>query len=114
MLFVEQERPQPPQLVAVVLRFDSQPFVCLLLSQSPNPALQAPVHRPPAHAVVVMLLFEQTTPQPPQFVVDVAVATSQPFVCLFPSQSAKPAVHAPAHTPFTQAAVTLFVEQTMP
>src|SRR5579883_1008055 len=86
MLLFEQTMPQPPQLLVVVIAV-SQPSVCLLLLQSPNPELQVPLHTPPEpHVTVAMLLLEHTSPQPPQLLVVVS-AVSQPSVCLLLLQS---------------------------
>src|SRR5437879_5793333 len=51
-LLLEQARPQPPQLAALVAVLTSQPF-CGLPSQSANPALhEEMVHRPAVHCGV--------------------------------------------------------------
>src|SRR5438876_948084 len=62
-----------------------------------------------------MLLLEQTAAQPPQLFLSLVVLTSQPSVCLLPSQSAKPEAHVPLQAPLTHATDDrLFVEQTIP
>lgn len=59
-----QALPHEPQLVAVVLRFVSQPFVGSP-SQSPNPAAQAGTHAPAVQATVPWG-FTQALPHAPQ------------------------------------------------
>ena len=93
--------PQPPQLLASVPVFCSQPLFGLP-SQSVKPLEQLGAHSSPTHAVVPFM-FVHTTPQPPQFEV-VFSGTSQPFAAER-SQSAKPelqpvSTHAPPwHVP---------------
>jgi hypothetical protein len=87
-LFDEHDAPHAPQLAVLEAMFVSQPFVCLLPSQSANPAAHVPLHVPLVQARVAMLLGEQVLPQTPQLLTSVPVAVSQPFVCLLPSQSA--------------------------
>src|SRR5579883_1169597 len=112
---VEQTLPQPPQLLLSVLVFTSQPLVCLLLSQSAKPGLQAPLHPPEEQVGVMMLLFEQSVPQAPQLFGSVVRLTSQPSVSLLPLQSAKPALQAPLQVPPPQLGVAmLFFEQARP
>src|SRR5579883_1685929 len=113
MWFAEQARPQPPQLLVVVSAV-SQPSVCLLLLQSPKPALQAPLHTSFVQSGVAMLLFEQTSPHPPQLAT-VVIAVSHPSVCLLPLQSAKPALQAPVQTPLVHTGVAMLLfEHTTP
>jgi hypothetical protein len=106
-------RPQPPQFVTDVLVFTSQPFA-VPPSQFPNPGLQlANVHAPFEHAGVA-LANEHALPHVPQFVTDVFVFTSQPFVEL-PSQSAIGAMQLERmHTPPTQVALAPGNMQTLP
>src|SRR5579883_1685379 len=114
-LLVGQTFAQAPQLFLSVLRFTSQPLVSLLLSQSANPVLQAPLHTPIEHVGVMMLLFEQSPWQVPQCAGSVLRFTSQPSTCLLPLQSAKPGLQAPAHTPLTHTTVAMLLpEQTTP
>jgi hypothetical protein len=62
-----------------------------------------------------MWLFEQTTPQPPQLLVLLAMLTSQPSVCLLLLQSRKPPAQIPLQTPPLHSGVgTWLVEQTVP
>jgi hypothetical protein len=90
--------PQPPQFVALVAVFTSQPFAALL-SQFANPALQEPTpHTPAEHPGVPFATAAQNRPQAPQFVTLVKVFVSQPFATL-PSQLANGALQEPiAHT----------------
>jgi hypothetical protein len=99
MLFVEQGIAQAPQLLRSVIGFDSQPSFCLSPLQSNHPASHAPLQAPSVQVGVVMWLFEQTRPQPPQFATLLEVGVSQPSVCLFMLQSAQPVAQAPLHTP---------------
>jgi hypothetical protein len=85
--FGEHTVPQAPQLLGLFARFDSHPSVCLFELQSPNPALQVPLHVP-LHVTVVMLLAEHAFPQPPQLFVSVFVLDSHPLNSLLLSQSA--------------------------
>jgi hypothetical protein len=113
MLFAEQTVPQPPQLFGSVDVVISQPSLCLLVSQSAVPAMQFPLHTPPPHVRVAMLLFEQTVPHPPQLFGSVPVAISHPFVFLLASQSVKPAVQVPLQTPppHVRVAMLLFEQE---
>src|SRR5579883_908325 len=88
MLLFEHTRPQLPQLVGSPATLVSQPLLCLLLSQSAKPALQAPLHAPIAQVGAAMFSFEQTVPQVPQLAGSVFRLTSQPSVSLLPLQSA--------------------------
>src|SRR5262245_45698052 len=74
MWLLEQTRPHAPQLAALALVLSSQPSLCLLLLQSEKPALQAPLHMPPAQ-LRVMLLLEQTVPHAPQLSTSVMGST---------------------------------------
>jgi hypothetical protein len=113
--FDEHTMPQPPQFAGSVADDTSQPFVSLLASQFAKPAAHAPVHTPPVHVGAGTLLLEHVSLQAPQFVAEPKMSCSQPFVCLLPSQSANPELHAPVQTPPVQVrAETLFVEQTTP
>jgi hypothetical protein len=86
MLLLEQAMPQPPQFAGPVLVEISQPFVSLLLSQSPNPGLQVPLHVPPAQVGVAMLLLEQAMPQPPQLFGSELGSVQAPAQQTFPLQ----------------------------
>jgi hypothetical protein len=97
-----QAVPQAPQLVTVVFRFVSQPFVGFE-SQLPKPALQVPSVHVPVAQLSVALARSHTTPQPPQFV-RLVVAFSQPLFGL-PSQFAKPVAHVGTQAPPVQVVV---------
>ena len=87
MFVAEHPTPQPPQLI-VVVRDVSQPFVCLLPSQSPKPALQPPLQTPTEQVGVAMFCDEHIRPQPPQLVTSLPeTSVSQPSDCLLPLQS---------------------------
>jgi hypothetical protein len=76
-----------------------------------TPPVRQPIQAPPTHP----MLPPQTLPHDPQLVALVLVSTSQPFVRLFMSQSAKPAAHAPSHTPPPQVTVGMLLpEQGVP
>jgi hypothetical protein len=108
-------RPQYPQLLGSVLRFVSQPFVRMFMSQSPQPAVHVPMQFPPVQTGKSTWFVEQGRPQPPQLFGSLVVFVSQPFVCLFPSQSPQPAAHAPVQIPEVQVReITWFDEQTRP
>ena len=87
MLLGEQTLLHAPQFEASAPVLTSQPFACLLPSQSVKPAAQMPLQTPPEHVRVAMPALEQTTPQPPQLSGSLELADSQPFVCLSASQS---------------------------
>src|SRR5436190_652590 len=96
MWFDEQVKPQPPQLPgSVPVIWISQPFV---------------------QVGFVMLLFEQMMLQPPQWFRSLPVCVSQPFVCLFPSQSPQAFRHWPLQTPAALQVIVdmLFAEQASP
>jgi len=115
MLLVEHWTLQPPQLFGSVDAITSHPFVCLFMSQSRAPLTHMPLHTPPAHVRVAMLLLEQLTLHPPQLFGSVAVSFSQPSVSLSALQSLVPLAHAPLQMPPAHVGVgTLFVEQTLP
>src|SRR5437773_1881539 len=99
MWLFEHTRAQAPQLSLSVLRLISQPSESLSALQSAKPEEQAPEHLLATQVTVAMLLPEQAWPQPPQLPTLVVVSTSQPSLCLFMLQSAKPAVQAPVHAP---------------
>jgi hypothetical protein len=91
---------QPPQWLASVCRFVSQPFAGLP-SQSPKPGLQAIVQEPMAQEGVPFVVL-QALPHAPQFVALAARFVSQPLAGL-PSQSAYVPVHdTTAHAPALQ------------
>jgi hypothetical protein len=78
-----QERPQPPQLVRLLLVSVSQPLPLM-----PSQSLKLPVHtgtQAPPTQDVLPWAFEQTFPQAPQLAVLVVRFVSQPFAA-FPSQ----------------------------
>jgi hypothetical protein len=105
-----QTRPHAPQF-DVVFKRTSQPFAGLL-SQSPQPALQAAIaHVPPAQ---VELAFgrSHTAPQTPQLD-DEFKFVSHPFAGL-PSQSPKPALQVPTwHAPLMHAALPFWMTQSV-
>ena len=114
-LLLEQRMPQPPQFAVSVLEVTSQPSVFLLPLQSRKPGLQAPLQVPAPQVGELMWAFEQVTPQPPQFAGLLCVFTSQPFVVLLLSQSAKPVLQAPPQAPAVQVAVVMLaLEQRRP
>ncbi len=88
--------PQSVPQVVVAFRFVSQPLVRLSVSQSAKPELHVPVHAPPEHARV-MLLVEHAMPQAPHAVAVVFVSVSQPSVWRFALQFARPAAQVPLH-----------------
>jgi hypothetical protein len=78
--------PHAPQLRTSAPTSVSQPLVARP-SQSPKPAAQEATAQRPAAQVIVAFVPVQRTPHAPQFVMLVAVATSQPLVHV-PSQLA--------------------------
>jgi hypothetical protein len=107
--------PQAPQFVSLVVRFVSQPSVCLLLLQSANPAVHTPLQTPAPQVRVAMLFAEQTAPHAPQLFGSVLRLTSQPSVSLLSLQSANPALHPPLHLKLLQLGVEMwFAEQVLP
>src|SRR5207245_2952164 len=107
--------PQPPQFAAPLATSVSQPSVSLLLLQSAEPGLQAPLQTPAAHVGLATLLVEHAWPQPPQLILSAARAVSQPSVSLLPLQSAKPAAQAPVQAPPVQATEAMWLfEQANP
>jgi hypothetical protein len=103
---VGQARPHMPQFWTLLAVATSQPLAALP-SQLAKPAAQvATAHAPAAH-VAAPLGAAHVRPHIPQFAALVRVSTSQPLPGL-PSQSAKPALHAPiAHAPAAQVAAAL-------
>src|SRR5437899_2362317 len=99
MLLFEQMVPQPPQLRAPPAMSVSQPFACLLPSQSAKPGSQAPLQLPAPHVGLAMFCDEQMVPQAPQLIGSVVRVTSQPSTCLLPLQSAVLDAQAPLHRP---------------
>ena len=90
-------RPHAPQWAGVLAVFTSQP-----LDGSSSQLAKAPLHMviwqdPPRHTSAA-LASAQARPQPPQWVIEVRVSTSQPLAAL-PSQLAKPAAQAPIRHP---------------
>jgi hypothetical protein len=106
-----QERPQPPQLVRLLLVSVSQPLP-LLPSQSWNVPVHTGTHAPATH-VVVPWAFEQTFPQAPQFVVLVWRFVSHPFAA-FASQFPYPEKQVGLQVPPAQAFVPFAAVQTAP
>ena len=97
-----------PHAAIVDERSVSQPFA-VLLSQSPNDALHAPIpHDPFAHEGVPLAAVH-ALPHAPHEATELLVSTSQPFAGSL-SQSAKPVVHATAQVPFVQLGVPLAFE----
>src|SRR5438067_1343441 len=108
-----QARPQPPQALTLEPILVSHPSVCLLLLQSANPAVQAPLHTPPEQ-LAAMLLFEQARPQPPQAFRLEAILVSHPSTAR-PLQSANGAVQAAiVHIPAAHPGVPLAAAQILP
>ena len=105
--------PQPPQWLAVVFRFTSQPFVATP-SQLPKPALQVNPHARAAQFVVALARAGHTLPHAPQLLTSALTGSSQPFVRRLPSQSAKPVAQVPVQAPPVQVGETWFVEHAMP
>src|SRR5437868_4805912 len=102
MWVAEQVGPQAPQLVVAVAVSDSQPSVSLFALQSRKPAWQEPAQAPATQLSAAMWFAEQAWPQPPQLLMSVPVADSQPSDCLFPLQSENPTEQAPLHSPPAQ------------
>jgi hypothetical protein len=93
-------------------RFISQPFE-LTLSQFANPVKQVKEQTPALHVVVAFVRGGQTNPHPPQLVVVVRLV-SHPFA-VFPSQFAKPVLHAAIkQSPFEHCIVAFGAVQTTP
>jgi len=90
---VGQARPHMPQFRTLLAVAASQPLAALP-SQLAKPAAQVATAHAPAVHVAVPLAAVHVRPHTPQFVALVRVSTSQPLAGL-PSQSAKPALHAP-------------------
>jgi hypothetical protein len=101
--------PHPPQLLGLVVMLISQPFACLLPSQSWKPVAQVPLQTPEPHVGVGMLLGEQVKPHEPQLPGLVALSTSQPSIdCAL--QFKYGGVHEPmVHWLLTQAGVPFCV-----
>jgi len=93
-----QTMAQPPQLLTLLVMLVSQPLVRLLESQSAKPTTQLPVQLPPEQATAMLLLEHAELVQPPHWVIDVLVSTSQPLLCRLPSQLARPAAQTPLQT----------------
>ena len=107
--------PQPPQFAALVLVLISQPSESLSLLQSPKPALQVPLHRPPPQLMSDMLLLEHMTLQPPQLAGSTPVWISQPSVRLLLLQSTYPERQVPEQLPVVQVSVAMpATEQAVP
>jgi hypothetical protein len=92
--------PQSPQLVALLNRLVSQPFV-LSASQSPKPAAHADEHVPAVQRATAFGYVGQARLQPPQCAGSFSRSASQPFDGS-PSQSPNPVSHVVPHTPLTQ------------
>jgi hypothetical protein len=82
-----------PQWPTLLVRSVSQPFVCSLPSQSPNPGAHDPLHTPPAHVRVDTFALEHAIAHAPQLSGSVAMFCSHPSLAR-PLQSAHPALHA--------------------
>ena len=105
---------QTPQLAASVVRLASQPFENLV-SQSENPALQAPagIVQAEFRHVAVALAATQAVPQVPQFKASFVVVVSQPSPTL-PLQLPKPAAQVILQTPAEQLGVPWELLQAAP
>src|SRR5262249_13706378 len=86
----EHALPHEPQLVTLVVRSVSQPFVATP-SQSPSPTEQVEIPQVPLTQLGVPPVAEQTFPQVLQLLTSEATFVSQPFARLL-SQSLKPAL----------------------
>jgi hypothetical protein len=110
---IEQTFPQPPQWLALVCVFTSQPSAGLPL-QFAKPALQLATAQLPPLQPGVPFAIEQTFPQEPQSATLVCVFTSQPSAT-FPLQFSKPALQlATAQLPALQPGVPFATEQAFP
>ncbi len=108
----EHVKPHAPQLDGSDVTLCSQPFDATR-SQSPVPAghIVPTTHAPPAQMVPTAV---HATPQAPQLPALESRLVSQPFAAL-PSQSPKPALHAPSrHVPALHAAVAFAKVHTVP
>lgn len=102
---VVQVFPQRPQCAFDVKRLVSQPLLGFP-SQSPKPALHAPIPQtPPVHAPVA-LAGAHARPHAPQCMVLDCSPVSHPFPAL-PSQSPKPALQVKPHIPLAHAGAAL-------
>jgi hypothetical protein len=98
--------PHVPQWVALDRVSTSQP-VPVTASQSAKPAAQVATAQAPMVQAATALARAQALPHAPQWAALLASVTSQPLLAT-PSQSAKPARHAPPpHTPAAQRACWL-------
>jgi hypothetical protein len=97
--------PHDPQWVRLVLVSVSQPFAGIP-SQSAKGATHVFMQRPVEHDARWLAPAEQAIPHAPQFITLDCVSASQPLTALR-SQSAKPIVHVPPHTPITHARAPL-------
>ena len=107
-LVESQTVPQPPQFAGAVLTFVSQPFAALL-SQLPNPVLQAMPQVPSVQDAVPLTVLH-ACPHAPQFAGVASMSTSHPLAALL-SQLAKPVEHAIEHAPPAQDGVPWVVLQ---
>lgn len=90
-----QARPQPPQLLTLVVVLTSQPSPDVRL-QSAKPALHATPHARDWHRGAPFGTARQTRPQRPQLLTSMLMSASQPLNGM-PSQLAKPALHDTVH-----------------
>jgi hypothetical protein len=110
-LVVEQETPQPPQLVTLALVLVSHPLAGLL-SQLPQPVLQAPRVQTPVEHDSAAFGRSHSTPHPPQSVNDLS-EVSQPFAALL-SQLPNPDRHVGVQTPPVHEVEPLGLVQVLP
>jgi hypothetical protein len=105
--------PHAPQCVSELVSDVSQPLVALP-SQSPKPALHAPIrHVPPTHEVVALGRL-QARPQAPQCAAVVLRSVSQPLAAL-PSQLPRPIAQVVVpQTPIVHAGVPVIEEHALP
>jgi len=82
--------------------------------QFEKPVAHVPPHDPFVQVTLDMFAELQTFPHEPQLFGSVDMATSQPSVCLFPLQSAKPVLQAPLHNPPVHAGDIWLLLQTAP
>lgn len=106
-----QTTPHVPQLVVDALVLVSQPSTTLPL-QLPKPALHAPTAQLPLLHAGVPFAVVHTSPQVPQFEVEMLVFTSQPSAVL-PLQLPKPVSQPMPHVPAEHIASPLMLLHTV-
>ena len=111
-LAAAQTVPQAPQLLAVFVRFTSQPLPGAP-SQSPRPGAQLEMPQLPFTQFGVPPTAEHTLLQVPQLFTSELLAISQPLLS-WASQLRKPALQLIPHIPLVQVAVPFWSLQTVP